>query len=131
MSVIPASHTDLLERPFFGHLATIRPDQTPQVTPIWFSWDGELLAFTTSTRRRKYHHMMANPAIAISINDPEQPYRYLEVRAVVERIERDPDADFFFELADRYQLSIGRGDLDDTPDRVKILARPVHTTQQG
>lgn len=77
VSAIPASHVDLLERPVFGHLATIRPDGNPQVTPMWFSWDGELLAFTTSTLRRKDHHVVANPAIAVSINDPEQPYRCL------------------------------------------------------
>lgn len=131
MTEIPASHLDMLERPLFGHLGTVKPDGTPQVTPVWFAWDGEFLAFTTSTLRRKYHHMVANPNIAISINDPQQPYRYLEVRGTVERIDPDPDADFFFELAERYGLAMGRDDLDDTPHRVKILIRPTRTTSQG
>lgn len=39
-TVLPESHLDLLTRPLFGHLATTRPDGTPQVNPMWFSWDG-------------------------------------------------------------------------------------------
>jgi PPOX class probable F420-dependent enzyme len=131
VSEIPASHRDMLERPLFGHLATVKADGAPQVTPVWFHWDGEFLAFTTSTLRRKYHHMVGNPNVALSVNDPEQPYRYLEVRGTVERIEPDASADFFFTLAERYGLAMGRGDLDDAPHRVKILVRPTHTTQQG
>lgn len=131
MTEIPASHRDMLERPLFGHLGAVKPDGAPQVTPVWFAWDGEFLAFTTSTQRRKYHHMVANPNVALSVNDPEQPYRYLEVRGTVERIEPDTDGDFFFQLADRYGLEMGRGDLGDAPYRVKILVRPTRTTQQG
>ncbi|HEY5836779.1 PPOX class F420-dependent oxidoreductase [Streptomyces sp.] len=131
MTEIPASHRDMLERPLFGHLGTVKPDGTPQVTPVWYVWDGEFLSFTTSTLRRKYHHVVANPSVSLSINDPLQPYRYLEVRGTVERIEPDTDADFFFELAARYELGMGRGDLNDTPYRVRIMVRPTHTTQQG
>lgn len=131
MTEIPASHRDMLERPLFGHLGTVKPDGAPQVTPVWFVWDGEFLAFTTSTQRRKYHHMVANPNVALSVNDPGQPYRYLEVRGTVERIEPDTEGDFFFRLAGRYGFDMGRGDLGDAPYRVKILVRPTHTTKQG
>jgi PPOX class probable F420-dependent enzyme len=102
---IPASHADLLERPLFGHLGTVKADGGPQVTPVWFHWDGELLSFTTSTLRAKCKHMMRNPNVAFSVLDPAQPYRYLEVRGTVERIDPDPGADFFFELADVYGLT--------------------------
>ncbi|MFE9425711.1 PPOX class F420-dependent oxidoreductase [Kitasatospora sp. NPDC006697] len=130
MSVIPDSHRDLLERPLFGHLGTVKADGTPQVTPVWFVWDGEFLSFTTSTQRAKYKHMAANPHIALSVNDPEQPYRYLEVRGTVERFDPDPEGDFFFTLAERYALDIARDGLGDAPYRVRVVVRPTHTTQQ-
>lgn len=69
MTTIPPRYADLLERPLFGHLGTVRPDGTPQVTPMWFTYDGELLYFTTATNRAKYAQMRANPNVALSVND--------------------------------------------------------------
>jgi PPOX class probable F420-dependent enzyme len=123
MTLIPATHQDLLTRPLFAHLATIRPDGTPQVNPMWFAWDGSHLRFTNTTTRRKYRNVTANPDVAVSINDPDQPYRYLEIRGRVIRIDPDPDAVFFGELADRYQLAMD-GPPGDAADRVIFLVEP-------
>jgi len=125
---IPNSHQDLLDRPLFGHLATIRPDGAPQANPMWFAWDGEFLLFTNTTRRKKYRNVTAHPEVAMSVHDPDQPYRYLEVRGVVERIEPDPGGEFFLELARRYGYE---GDPpDDFPYRVKYFVRPTATSRQ-
>ncbi|MEY9893828.1 PPOX class probable F420-dependent enzyme [Catenulispora sp. MAP12-49] len=129
MSVIPDSHADLLERPVFCHLATIRADGTPHVNPMWFLWDGEFLSFTTSTKRAKYRELSERPSAAVSINDPEAPYRYLELRGTVERIEPDPEGEFFAVLADRYALPMD-GPVGDAPARVRIYLRPAHATFQ-
>lgn len=129
ISTIPESHTDLLERPLFGHLATIRPDGTAQVNPMWFEWDGTFLKFTNTTRRKKYRNVTRNPSVAMSVHDPDRPYRYLEVRGVVEKIERDPDAAFFMRLADRYGLELDSPPAD-AADRVIYYVRPVSTSQQ-
>jgi len=127
--VIPASHEDLLERPLYGHLGTIRQDGAPQVNPMWYLWDGELLWFTNTTTRRKYHNVTKEPRISMSINDPEQPYRYLEVRGVVERIDPDPDGKFFAVLAERYGMEMD-GPVGDRQYRVAIVVRPEHATFQ-
>lgn len=129
MSVIPDSHADLLERPVFCHLATIRADGTPHVNPMWFLWDGEFLSFTTSTKRAKYRELSERPSAAVSINDPEAPYRYLELRGTVEHIEPDPEGEFFAVLADRYALPMD-GPVGDAPTRVRIYLRPAHATFQ-
>ena len=84
MVAVPDGFEDLLDRPLFGHLATTRPDGTAQVNPMWFDWDGSRLRFTHTTKRQKYRNVTANPAVAMSIHDPDNPYRYLEVRVVVE-----------------------------------------------
>ncbi|MFJ9816685.1 PPOX class F420-dependent oxidoreductase [Streptomyces sp. NPDC101151] len=129
MSVIPESHVDLLERPLFGHLGTLRADGTVQVNPVWFSWDGRLLWFTTEKRRFKYRNITKNPQATLSVNDPEQPYRYLEVRGTVEEIVDDSSTDGFFALAARYGMSFERP-IADAPYRVLLGLRPQHATHQ-
>ncbi|GIF03386.1 PPOX class F420-dependent oxidoreductase [Actinoplanes siamensis] len=129
MSVIPDSHVDLLQRPLFGHLGTTRPDGQAQVNPMWFSYDGEFLYFTNSTQRRKYHNLRADPRISLSINDPEQPYRYLEVRGVVERIDPDTSGEFFAELAARYDMRFD-GPPGDVEHRVVLVVRPTAVSFQ-
>jgi PPOX class probable F420-dependent enzyme len=127
-SVIPASHADLLERPLYGHLATIRPDGGVQVNPMWFEFDGEFIRFTHTSTRQKYRNLMANPVAAFSINDPDQPYRYLEVRGVLDHVDPDPEGAFYRQLSRRY----GRGDQPppDAPDRVVLFIRPAATSTQ-
>jgi PPOX class probable F420-dependent enzyme len=102
MVAVPAGCDDLLERPLYGHLATTRPDGAVQVSPMWFDWDGELLRFAHTTKRQKYRNVQSHPQVAMSISDPDNPYRYLEVRGDVERIEPDTAASFFRRLANRY-----------------------------
>src|SRR5215813_5794214 len=102
MSLIPDHLLYLLERPLYGHLATIRPDDTAQANPMWFSWDGEFLKFSNTTIRQKYRNIQHNPSVAMSVVDPDAPWVYLEVRGTVERIEPDPEGAFFVELAKRY-----------------------------
>jgi PPOX class probable F420-dependent enzyme len=89
---IPEGYEPLLERPLYGHLATTRPDGGLQVNPMGFDWDGEVLRFTHTTKRQKYRNVRANPHVAMSISDLDNPYRYLEVRGVVEEIVPDPTA---------------------------------------
>jgi PPOX class probable F420-dependent enzyme len=129
MTLIPDSHQDLVERPLFAHLATIRPDGTPQVNPMWFTWDGEHLLFTNTTTRYKYRNVVANPAVSVSINDPDAPYRYLEIRGIVERIDPDRTGAFFLELAKRYQMTMD-GPPPDVADRVVYRVRPTGGSHQ-
>ncbi|MDN5749988.1 MAG: PPOX class F420-dependent oxidoreductase [Pseudonocardia sp.] len=127
--MIPDSHLDLLTRPLFAHLATLRPGGMPQVNPMWFTWDGTHLRFTTTTTRRKHRNVTAEPRVAMSINDPDEPYRYLEIRGQVERIDADPGATFFGELARRYALAMD-GPPGDAADRVVLVVRPDAVSYQ-
>ena len=121
---IPAELEDLLTRPLYGHLATSRPDGTVQVNPMWFEWDGERIRFTHTDQRQKYRNIAHNPAVAMSIIHPDNPYRYLEVRGVVEDIERDPEAKFYLHLNDRYDGPL-TGTPADAPQRVIFVVRPT------
>jgi PPOX class probable F420-dependent enzyme len=129
MVAIPDGYADLLERPLFAHLATIRPDGSPQVNPMWFDWDGERLRFTHTTKRQKYRNVTADPRVALSIADPDNPYRFLEVRGEVERIEPDPTGEFYLHLNDRYDGPL-TGPPPDAPDRVVFVVRPTAFSKQ-
>ncbi len=126
--VIPESLADLLERPLYAHLATVRPDGTPQVNPTWFRFDGQYLWLTTTTGRQKHRNWQAQPAVALSIADPGRPSRYLEIRGRVERIVPDPQGAEFVRLAARYGLR--QGPPPDAADRIAVAIRPERTTSQ-
>ena len=126
--VIPESLADLLERPLYAHLATVRPDGTPQVNPTWLRFDGEYLWLTTTTRRQKHRNWQRQPAVALSVTDPDRPSRYLEIRGRVERIIPDPEAVEFIRLAERYGMP--QGAPPDAADRIAVAIRPEHATTQ-
>src|SRR6476619_5770840 len=119
---IPQGYETLLERPLYGHLATTRPGGNAQVNPMWFDWDGELLRFTHTTKRQKYRNVTANPNVAMSISDPDNPYRYLEVRGVVEEIVPDTTGAFYLHLNDRYTGPLTEPPVDKA-DRVMLVVR--------
>ena len=129
MTEIPDKHRDLLERPLYCHLATVSPSGKPQSNPMWFVWDGSVLRFTHTNTRRKYQQLLTNPNLAISVIDPDNPARYIEVRAKVDSIEPDPTGALYSALSVRY----GRGPTvpPDAPTRVAITATPYHVTTMG
>ena len=64
-------------------LATIMPDGSPQVTPVWFDTDGEYILINTNEGRVKDKNMKVRPKVAMSIQDPNDMYRYLGLRGEV------------------------------------------------
>jgi PPOX class probable F420-dependent enzyme len=126
---IPESHRDLLsfETKAFGFVATIAASGIPQVTPVWVDTDGEHVIFNTVVGRLKERNLRRRPVVAISIVDPENPYRYIQVRGRAELDERGADA-HIDQMAKKY-----RG-LDTYPDRKpgaqRIVVRIIPTTIQ-
>ncbi|MGH7349833.1 MAG: PPOX class F420-dependent oxidoreductase, partial [Candidatus Rokuibacteriota bacterium] len=105
---------DLFHKATFGHLATLMPDGTPQVTPVWVDYDGRHIRINSAAGRRKDLNMTERRHVAIEITDPDNPNRYLAVRGpVVEIQEAGADA-HLDRLARRY---LGR---DRYPDRYRF-----------
>jgi PPOX class probable F420-dependent enzyme len=119
----PESHADLLERPLFGHLATVRPDGSPQSNVMWFEYVDGVLKFTHTSGRQKYRNIQHEKRVAFSIIDPDSTDRFIEVRGEVTDIEQDtPDAAFYQHLQQRYD------DVYPIPDadvRVVITVTPT------
>lgn len=77
---------DLLDRPIVAALATTGPDGQPQVTPVWCGYDGDHVIINATADRQKHHNMVARPAVTLLLVDPDNQFRYLEIRGVVEEI---------------------------------------------
>ncbi|GAB7051149.1 PPOX class F420-dependent oxidoreductase [Catenuloplanes indicus] len=123
MATVPESHADLLERPVFAHLATIRPDGSPQSSVMWFAWDGEVIRMTHTKTRQKFRNLGKEPRVALSIADPQDEYRFLEVRGTVEKIEDDDaEASFYASLQRRYDMVYP---IPDADVRVICTIRPT------
>jgi PPOX class probable F420-dependent enzyme len=92
MTAIPQSYRDLFDKKAFAHLATVGADGRPQVTPVWIDYDGSHVRFNTARGRVKIRNLERNPKVALSIQDPENPYRYVQVRGrVAEMTEKGAD----------------------------------------
>jgi len=128
---VPEKYLDLLQQPAFANLATIMPDGSPQVTPVWCDYDGEYVLVNTAKGRVKDRNMRRNPRVALSILDPKNPYRYLEIRGKVAGITEEGADDQINRMARKYL------NLDTYPYRapgeVRVLFKiaPEHFTSMG
>lgn len=128
---IPNKYLDLFNKKSFANLATLMPDGQPQVTPVWCDFDGEHILINSAKGRQKDRNLRREPRVSLSISDPDNPYRYLEVRGrVVEITEEGADA-HIDRMAKKYM------GLDQYPHRspgeVRVLykIKPEHTTSMG
>ncbi len=104
---IPEAFLDLFTRPTFAHLATVMPDGSPQVTPVWFDFDGTHIIVNSARGRQKDRNMRRNPNVAVEIMDPENPYRYIQIRGKVVEITEEGADDSIDSLARKY-LNVDR-----------------------
>jgi PPOX class probable F420-dependent enzyme len=126
MTGIPERFHDLLtdETKALLYLATIMPDGTPQVTPTWFSYDGTHILINSAKGRVKDRNMNERPNVACLIQDPNDPYRYVQVRGPVVEITEAGADDHIRDLALKYRgerkFNIGNTRLiyKIRPDRV-------------
>ena len=81
MAAIPDKYLDLLQqKKAFANLATLMRDGSPQVTPVWFDYTGGVVRVNTAKGRVKVRNLKAGSPVALAIMDPDQPYRYVQIR---------------------------------------------------
>lgn len=83
--MIPDSHKDLLTRPVVVALVTVMPDGQPQATPVWCDMEGDYVRINTAKGRQKDRNMQRDAKVTVLAIDPDNPYRWLEVRGVIDR----------------------------------------------
>lgn len=102
---IPKSYSDLLSdrARAMAYLATLMPDGTPQLTPLWFNSDGKFIFVNSAKGRIKDRNMRARPHVAVVIQDPKDVNRYLQIRGRVVEVEEQDALEHMDRLTMKYR----------------------------
>jgi PPOX class probable F420-dependent enzyme len=128
---IPEKYADLFQKRAFASLGTLMPDGRPQVTPVWCDFDGQHVIFNSAKGRQKDRNVRRDPRVSLAVIDPENPYRYLEIRGRVVEITEDGAAEHINKMAKKY-LGVDKYPYAQ-PGEVRVLykIKPEHTTVMG
>jgi PPOX class probable F420-dependent enzyme len=103
MAAIPDKYLDLLQhKKAFANLATLMPDGSPQVTPVWFDCTGDAIRINTAKGRVKARNLKVGSPVALAIMDPDNAYRYLQVRGRVSHVVEEGADAHIDSLAKKY-----------------------------
>jgi PPOX class probable F420-dependent enzyme len=126
---IPESYLDLIkdEMKAFACLATLMKDGSPQLTPIWFNTDGTHILINSAVGRVKDRNMRRNPRVALVIIDPNDPYRYIQIRGKVVEITTQGAREHIDRLSKKYtgRDKYTSGSTDEIRVTYKILPESI------
>jgi PPOX class probable F420-dependent enzyme len=130
MAIIPEKYLDLLQnKKAFASLATAMADGSPQVTPVWFDYKDGVVRVNTAKGRVKAQTLREGAPVALAIIDPDDPYRYVQVRGRVRRVTEEGAARHIDSLAKKYlgqeKYTLGR------PGEVRLLCEIEPTSSSG
>ena len=118
---IPHELLDLFEKPSLGHLATLMPDGSPHVSPIWVDYDGQYILINTAKGRRKEANMREHPRVVLDIVDPENPFRFLSIQGRVVGMTEEGASEHRDRLDTRY-LGITKYPVRD-PQEIRLICK--------
>ena len=131
MASIPEKFADLFKKKAFASLATVLPSGQPQVTPVWVDYDGRHVLVNSAVGRKKDKNIRSNPNVSLAIMDPDNPYRYMEIRGRVTEITQNGADQHIDKMAKKYL------DKDKYPfrqpgeQRVLYKIEPEHVSSNG
>ncbi len=132
---IPDSHRYLLDSGILAALATLMPDGQIQVTPVWCSYDGTHVIVNATADRQKHKNMVERPNVTLMVFDPQNQFRYLEVRGVVEVITAEGGGEHMNELSLKYTGKPKRYGIETPPrevsERILYKIKPTHVNFSG
>ena len=129
MAQIPATHRDILEKRAFAHVATVDADGQPQVTPVWVEYDGEHVLINSAKGRKKDRNLRARPDVALSVQDPDNGYRYVGVQGKIVEITEAGGYDHINKLSHKYTGN----DYPKNPGEVRVIYKiePLNVWTMG
>ena len=130
MAAIPEQFQDLLttEKKAFATIATVQPDGSPQVTPVWFDTAGDKLRVNVAKGRVKVRNMVEGAKVALAIMDPANPYRYVQVRGMVTKVTEEGGKAHIDKLSHKY---LGKDYPFGQPGEVRVLFEIEPAAAQG
>ena len=120
MVAIPEAFEDIMNSKALAALATVMEDGSPQVTPVWFQWDGSHVLINSAEGRIKDRNMRRNPQVALTIVDVGNPYRHVAIRGTIDEITLEGADDHIDKLAKKYL------DKDKYPFRAEGEVRVIY-----
>jgi hypothetical protein len=119
MAKLTADQKGFLTAQSFGHIATLNKDGSPQVSPVWVDVDGDTVIVNSEEKRLKIQNVKRDPRVSLSIQDPANPYRYLEIRGKVTDIRKEGAFEHIDKMAKKY---MGQDKYPyNQPDDVRVL----------
>ena len=132
MTTIPEKFADLFtkEKKAFAFLALVKKDGTPQVTPLWFDYNGTHIIINTARGRVKDKILKRHPRVALAIQDPANAYRYIQIRGKVVDETEVGGYDQICALAEKYR---GKREYPKNPGEVRVTYKilPEHANTMG
>lgn len=103
-TTIPEKYLDLLswEKKAFAHLALALRDGKPHVTPVWFDYDGKHVIVNSALGRVKDKVLRRSRVVALAISDPDNPYRYIQIRGKVVEVTQRGAREMIDHLSQKY-----------------------------
>ncbi len=129
--MIPESHRDLLDRPLLAMLATIQPDGSPQVMPMWADLADGLVRVNTAVGRQKLANMTRDPHVSVLVVDPDDAFRFIEVRGDVVRITPDGANEHADKLITEYRGAEHVPTEPRTETRIIVAIQPRRVIANG
>lgn len=134
---IPENYRDLLEGPVVVTLITVTPENTPQGTPVWCLYDGTHVIVNSALGRKKDRNIETNKNVSVVAIDPQNPYRYLEVRGVIEEGTTEGAVDVINQMAklytgkDVYFGGVAPAEQAEQQTRITYKIKPTRIISQG
>ena len=131
MAKIPEKFLDLFNKKAFGSLGTLMPDGSPQVTPVWVDREGDTVLVNTARGRQKDRNIQRDPRVSVTLIDPDNPYRYVEIRGRVVEATDKGAKDHIDKMAKKY-LGVDRYPYAQPGEqRLLLRIRPEHVSSMG
>jgi PPOX class probable F420-dependent enzyme len=130
MAQLDQKQTDFLQNPYVGVVTTLRKDGSPHATVVWVDVDGGQVSFNTAVGRAKERHIRENPHVALTVVDPQDPYKWLTLTGTAELTTdgADPQID---RLAKKY---LGQDEYpwrNPTEQRISVKISPERVETYG
>ncbi len=119
---IPENAIDIVNKPALAHLATLMPNEVPQVTPVWFDYDGTYIRINTGKGRRKERNMEERPQVGLDIVDPDNQFHWISIRGHVSEITEDGAIEHINKLSRKY---MGQDYQEFQPGEVRVICKIV------
>jgi len=131
VATIPENYLDLTQKKAFAQLATLMPDGSPHVAPVWFEFDGKYILINSAKGRVKDRNIRRDPRVGIDIVDPDNPYRHLSIRGRVVDITENGADEHIDKLTKKYMGQDKYPYRGPAEVRVQYRIEPEHTYSMG